>query len=691
MKKKILYMFFILQLLFIITNYKEINNTLFSIKLPDFLKVIVLLFNSLYILFIAKKDISKKIIYISVLFFTYVAFLYDKYSTSYLLTNFYYISSFSFLLFYFMNEKQDKFQLIGISYLSLIILDIILIINHQNSITIELLINLLFGISLVLHNRFKKLSIPVIILTLLTALLNDMNFVLYNFVILSLILLIWSKNKKDLLYNSIIFIGSIVCLIIKNIFSFDTLFHSFDIFSININITTFIIVIPLILSICYLITKSIIQKHKSNELVLYIYTSVVIISLLTISLDNIYNEFIVIYFAFLFILIIDKINVNDKHLKNEITFFVLHLGYGGIESSTINTVNELSKQYKVKIVSFYNLKRNNEETLDKTVKVKYLYNGEPNREEFIQALKNKEIINIISNGIKAVNILFLKEYLNAKEMYYCDSKYVVSTRNEYSILLSEYGNNNAIKIAQEHQHHRDNKKYIDNIKYGFNNIDYLFALTKSLKKDYEKFFENNNRNTKVLVVPNIIYLPKKKASLKNNNLVTISRLNPIKKIEDMIVIFNNIKDKKSKLYIVGDGSEQTKLEKIVDDLNLSKRVIFTGYKNKEEMEEYILKSKVFLLTSTSEGLPMVLLESMSYGVPCIAFKTKSGVSDIIDNNVNGYIIDGRNKEKYIEKLDELMNNKELLSSFSKKSLEKAKGFTAKEIIKKWQEVLENEK
>ena len=275
-------------------------------------------------------------------------------------------------------------------------------------------------------------------------------------------------------------------------------------------------------------------------------------------------------------------------------------------------------------------------------------------------------------------------------MYYCDSKYVVSTRNEYSILLSEYGNKNSIKIAQEHMHHRDNKKYINNIKYGYNNIDYLFALTKSLKNDYEKFLKDN-KNIKVVIVPNIIYLPKKKSSLKSKNLITISRLNSIKKIDDMIKIFSEIKSKKSKLYIVGDGEELEKLKKEVDNLELNDRIIFTGYKTKEEMEEYLLDSSLFLLTSWSEGLPMVLLEAMSYGLPCIAFNTKSGVSDIIDDNKNGFIINNRNKEKYVEKIDELMNNKELLSEFSKNSITKAREFTSKEIVKKWQEVIENEK
>ena len=218
----------------------------------------------------------------------------------------------------------------------------------------------------------------------------------------------------------------------------------------------------------------------------------------------------------------------------------------------------------------------------------------------------------------------------------------------------------------------------------------MFALTESLKNDYEKFLKNNKK-TKVLVVPNIIYLPKSKASLKSNNLITISRLNSIKKIDDMIKIFSMIKSKKSKLFIVGDGEELNKLKKTADKQEVSSRVIFTGYKTKEEMEEYIKDSCLFLLTSSSEGLPMVLLEAMSYGVPCIAFETKSGVSDIIDDGINGYIIKNRNKEKYVEKIDELMNNKELLNEFSKNSLKKAKLFTSKEIVKRWQEVLEYEK
>ena len=63
-----------------------------------------------------------------------------------------------------------------------------------------------------------------------------------------------------------------------------------------------------------------------------------------------------------------------------------------------------------------------------------------------------------------------------------------------------------------------------------------------------------------------------------------------------------------------------------------------GYLEQKEISKYLIKSKVFCMTSTTEGLPMVLLEAMSYGVPCIAYNTESGVKDIIDNNKNGFII-----------------------------------------------------
>ena len=56
---------------------------------------------------------------------------------------------------------------------------------------------------------------------------------------------------------------------------------------------------------------------------------------------------------------------------------------------------------------------------------------------------------------------------------------------------------------------------------------------------------------------------------------------------------------------------------------------------------------------------MVLLEAMSYGIPCIAYFTPSGTGDIIKDGYNGYLIKDRNETRYIKCLKEILNNKEL--------------------------------
>ena len=208
----------------------------------------------------------------------------------------------------------------------------------------------------------------------------------------------------------------------------------------------------------------------------------------------------------------------------KITFLVLHLGYGGVESATINSANALCKKYEVEIISFYKLLNNQENNINKNVKIKYLYNGETNRKEFMQCLKKHKVFKAFKEGVKALSILRKKKKFIINELKKCDSFAIVSTRMEFSTLLSKYGKNNTIKIAQEHHHHNNNKKYIKTLSKKYYNIDYLFALTEGLKQDYMKFLEKN-KHTKVIVVPNMLAsFPDKKSDLKKHNLITVSRL-----------------------------------------------------------------------------------------------------------------------------------------------------------------------
>lgn len=374
-------------------------------------------------------------------------------------------------------------------------------------------------------------------------------------------------------------------------------------------------------------------------------------------------------------------------MKKKITFLVLHLGYGGIETSVINTVNSLIDSYDIEIISFYNLKKNQTDTINKNVVIKYLYDGEPNKEEFKHALHRFNVIKLTKEGKKAFSIIHKKKSLVCDAIKNCKSDFIVSTRMEFNVLLSKYGRSDIVKIAQEHCYHNHDKNYLNTIKNKYNNIDYLLALTTTLEKDYKEILKDN-KHTKVVTIPNMLYtIPKDVSKLNKKNILTVSRLDTLKRNDDIIRAFSKIKDTDYTLTIIGDGKEMNNLKSLTKELSLNNRVIFTGYKTKDEIKEYMLNSNIFLMASETEGLPMVLLEAESYGIPCIAYEIENGISDIIKDNYNGFIVKNRDEKEYVEKIEELINDKDKLKEFGKNARESIQNFSKKEITKKWLSIL----
>ena len=384
---------------------------------------------------------------------------------------------------------------------------------------------------------------------------------------------------------------------------------------------------------------------------------------------------------------IDIIINNNRNEIKSVSFLSLHLGYGGIESATINSANALSKYYDVEIVSFYKLDNSQVNNINKTINIKYLYNGGPNGDDFINYKNNKEYFKMFLEGLKSIKILFLKRVLTIIEIRRCKSDAIVSTRVEFNTLLSKFGKKETLKIAQEHCYHNNNKKYIKKIVNEYYNIDYLCALTTTLKNDYESFLIKNT-HTKVILLPNMLFtLPNSRSNL-GNNLITVSRLDSGKKVDEIIEIFSKINNKTCKLFIIGDGSELSSLKKIISDLGLESRVSLLGYLSHEKIEKYMLDSSIFLMASVTEGLPMVLLEAMSYGVPCVAYHTASGTGDIIKSKYNGYLVKNRNQKEYIQDINIILSNKKIKEKYSNNSILTAKRFYKDCILKIWKKMFD---
>ena len=149
----------------------------------------------------------------------------------------------------------------------------------------------------------------------------------------------------------------------------------------------------------------------------------------------------------------------------------LHLMHGGVEMAVTALSNALvCRGYEVEILCTYNLGEP-AYSLDNRVKVRYLTNVHPNREEFKQAIRTKNLPAIFREGVYAGRVLRLKKKVLMKQFRSIREGIIISTRNEDSVLLSRYGNPEVLKIAQLHHDHCFDKKLLRDFTHHYQNID----------------------------------------------------------------------------------------------------------------------------------------------------------------------------------------------------------------------------
>lgn len=107
--------------------------------------------------------------------------------------------------------------------------------------------------------------------------------------------------------------------------------------------------------------------------------------------------------------------------------------------------------------------------------------------------------------------------------------------------------------------------------------------------------------------------------------------------------------------IVGDGEERLNIEQKIKDENIEDKILITGWV--DNPEEYIQNFDVALLTSAWEGFGLVIPEYMLYKKPVVASNV-GGISNIIDNNIDGFLIDNLNVSEFIDKILLLIENLE---------------------------------
>jgi glycosyltransferase involved in cell wall biosynthesis len=150
------------------------------------------------------------------------------------------------------------------------------------------------------------------------------------------------------------------------------------------------------------------------------------------------------------------------------------------------------------------------------------------------------------------------------------------------------------------------------------------------------------------------------------NILFVGRLVEVKGVPVLIKAFAKVSEKypSSKLLIVGDGPQKSELVKLVQELKLDKKIHFKGFLIGQPLLEIYEQAMIFVLpsiitkTGETEGLGVVLIEALSYGIPVIGSKV-GGIPDIIIDGKTGLLFEPGDHEDLAKKIILLIENPEL--------------------------------
>lgn len=208
-------------------------------------------------------------------------------------------------------------------------------------------------------------------------------------------------------------------------------------------------------------------------------------------------------------------------------------------------------------------------------------------------------------------------------------------------------------------------------------FDKFVVLTKE-----DKEYWGNLPN--IEVIPNFISeLPRQKAALDKKVCIAVGRLTYQKGFDVLIKIWETIHKQCPDwvLKIYGNGELHDELQAMIFDAHLED--VVTLMPSTSCISEVYRNSSILLMTSRYEGLPMVLLEAMSYGLPVISFACKCGPKDLIEDGVNGLLVHEGDIEDFAERTIALLKDSQQIKQMGENAFKMAVNYSKDNIIRKW--------
>ncbi len=189
----------------------------------------------------------------------------------------------------------------------------------------------------------------------------------------------------------------------------------------------------------------------------------------------------------------------------------------------------------------------------------------------------------------------------------------------------------------------------ENLKKYF--VEQLDIPSKSIRVinngiDTKRFSPNGERKKFAEIIP-----------LKNSKkiVINVGRFAEAKDHLTLLSAVHKVLQKRDDLHLVlvGDGELRSAIEMKIDELGLGNHVSLLG--SRSDVDKLMPSADIFVLSSKREGLPMVLMEAMSSGLPVVATDV-GGIAELVHNNVNGALVPPQNADSLAEAINTILEH-----------------------------------
>ncbi|MFQ5415138.1 MAG: glycosyltransferase, partial [Phycisphaerae bacterium] len=215
-------------------------------------------------------------------------------------------------------------------------------------------------------------------------------------------------------------------------------------------------------------------------------------------------------------------------------------------------------------------------------------------------------------------------------------------------------------------------------------------LTLTMGRGARRYLEQQGVGGRIHVMPGGIdaerFCPGGAGAARRFDMIFVGRLVPIKRMDVLLRVVARVAAARpgTRAVIVGDGPLRAVLEAEARRLGIRERVSFVGHQS--DVASWVRQSRVFVLTSDSEGLPLSVMEAMACGLPVVVSDV-GDVRDIVEDGVNGYCVPRRDVEAFASRIVSLIGDGAERRRFGAAARRSAMVHATESVADRWDVVL----